>query len=943
MNDFRADVDESSLIEIDLQGGKFTWEKSRGSSGWVKERLDRAFASRSWLHLFPLSKLSIIRTPVSDHDLILLDLYSVAFTRKEFRFRFENTWLQEANFHKETTEYWLSLDPSHIISKLVSVSTSTRRKTNHIPFLENDRGSQVNDNDGMCSIVRDYFLDVFRNGQSNSSYYGTKEDSCITNAYNQMLVADLTFQEFTTAVKQMHPDKSSGPIGLNPAFFQQFWHVLGNEVFMGCRDWLRNSSFPANLNDTNVLANRLKRILPHIITENQAAFMPGRSINDNVMIAFEVIHHMKKSVRGSEGDAALKLDISKAYDRVKWMMLCVQTVSYEFCFNGVKFGPIIQRRGIRQGDPLSPYLFLFYVEGLSLSLSRAVSANSIHGVKVSNSAPVISHLLFVDDSFLFFRASNHEAVVIKSLLDEYASHSGQSINYQKSRIFFSSNVKQDKQSEISSILGVSNDLQHSMYLGLPSLVGRSKKRVFGFIKDRLWKRLQGWRAKKISRAGKTVLIKNVATAAKLGVGSSFIWQGIVTSKNEIMHGYRWVLGDGEIIKCCQDPWLIAKADFRVIQTHSYVDRNIRVADLFVPGSKDWDISIVGSTFSANDAALILSTRIPGVPGADHLAWSRTKNGVYSVKTGYQCWHGRNIGVKSVPQSDGWSRNNIHVRSRLSSKGVNLLVSCPICNSGVEDLLHIFFHCPFAMACWQVVDAAYDLPLELINKLSTGPGEEILKIAKVLWGIWFFHNKRVWDNKVVPAGLAIAWSTKGITDWKEARDKCAMQGVTRPHNTSQSSTKWSKPNLGVFKLNVDAAVKLGTRSFSIGSYRDLYARITLSRSMVTTFVEAESLAILEGLQWLDSINYDNVVIESDSLLAVQAIKSSSDNLLEVGFILDACRTIFDSRPGYSISFVKRQANRVAPLVAKLPCNLHCQNVLTSPSGLLLEALMVDISQ
>ena len=266
----------------------------------------------------------------------------------------------------------------------------------------------------MCRIVRDYFLDVFRDGQNNSSYYGTEEDRCITSAHNQMLVAELTFQEFTTAVKQMHPDKSSGPDGLNPAFFQQFWPVLGKEVFMGCRDWLRNSSFPANLNDTNVvlipkknnacrmrdlrpialcnvlykilskvLANRLKRILPHIITENQAAFVPGRSINDNVMIAFEIIHHMKKSVRGSDGDVALKLDISKAYDRVNWlylkrrmqamgfcaqwvnwMMLCIQTVSYEFCFNGVKVGPIVPTRGIRQGDPLSPYLFLFCVEGL---------------------------------------------------------------------------------------------------------------------------------------------------------------------------------------------------------------------------------------------------------------------------------------------------------------------------------------------------------------------------------------------------------------------------------------------------------------------------------------------------------------------------------------------------------------------------------------------------
>ena len=145
----------------------------------------------------------------------------------------------------------------------------------------------------------------------------------------------------------MHPDKAGGPDGLNPAFFQQFWPILGKEVYSCCKDWLNNNSFPTNLNDTNmvlipkkenacrlkdlppialcnilykilskVLANRLKLILPHIISENQAAFVPERSINDNVLIAFELIHHMKQSSRGSEGDVALKLDISKAYNKV---------------------------------------------------------------------------------------------------------------------------------------------------------------------------------------------------------------------------------------------------------------------------------------------------------------------------------------------------------------------------------------------------------------------------------------------------------------------------------------------------------------------------------------------------------------------------------------------------------------------------------------------------
>lgn len=99
--------------------------------------------------------------------------------------------------------------------------------------------------------------------------------------------------------------------------------------------------------------------------ENQVAFVPGRSINDNVLVAFELIHNMKKTNRGREGDIALKLDISKVYDRVdwgylrgrmqsmgfcaqwvRWMMMCVKTISYEFCFNGSTIGPLNPTRGI---------------------------------------------------------------------------------------------------------------------------------------------------------------------------------------------------------------------------------------------------------------------------------------------------------------------------------------------------------------------------------------------------------------------------------------------------------------------------------------------------------------------------------------------------------------------------------------------------------------------
>lgn len=251
-----------------------------------------------------------------------------------------------------------------------------------------------------------------------------------------------------------------------------------------------------------VLANRWKQILPVIISENQFAFVPGINITDNVLVAFEMIHLMEQKKRGSEGGVAPKLDICEAYDRddwkylqqklyamgydgkfIKWMMLWVTTVQYSVCFNGWSVGPIHPQRGLRQGDPIYPYLFLLCVEGLSKSLTEAVTANAISGWSICPTAPAISHLLFTDDSFLFFKASIEEAAMVKALLNEYELLSGQALNFQKSGVFFSANVRRDKQMEIEEVLGVYNDLGEGKYLGLPSLIVRSKKVVFNFLED----------------------------------------------------------------------------------------------------------------------------------------------------------------------------------------------------------------------------------------------------------------------------------------------------------------------------------------------------------------------------------------------------------------------------------------------------------------------------
>lgn len=109
---------------------------------------------------------------------------------------------------------------------------------------------------------------------------------------------------------------------------------------------------------------------------------------------------------------------------IRWVMRCVTFVSYDVCFNGMSVGPIIPKRGLRQGDPLSPYMFLFCVDGLSNLLNIAGEEGHIHGCRVCPDAPEITHLLFADDNFLFFKATREEALQVKGILNDHADRSG---------------------------------------------------------------------------------------------------------------------------------------------------------------------------------------------------------------------------------------------------------------------------------------------------------------------------------------------------------------------------------------------------------------------------------------------------------------------------------------------------------------------------------------
>lgn len=240
------------------------------------------------------------------------------------------------------------------------------------------------------------------------------------------------------------------------------------------------------------------------------------------------------------GFLAMKLDMNKAYDKVEWkflrkvmeklgfaekwisiVMKCIKSVRFSVLVNGTPHEEFRPKKSIRQGDPLSPYLFLLCAEGLSTMLNMEESLNNFKGLKINRYCPSLTHLFFADDNIIFCRAEEQDCETIKKILEDYAKASGQTMKLNKSSFMVSKNVNLPKADHLSRILGIAKADELGEYLGMPSQTGRNKSRVFKKIKDKVWKALQSWKGKLFSAGGKEILLKSIAQAIPVYTMSCF--------------------------------------------------------------------------------------------------------------------------------------------------------------------------------------------------------------------------------------------------------------------------------------------------------------------------------------------------------------------------------------------------------------------------------------
>jgi hypothetical protein len=388
----------------------------------------------------------------------------------------------------------------------------------------------------------------------------------------------------------MRSNAAPGPDGLNAAFYKASWDWIANDVYDLVASFYRSGYLPAEINYTHItlipkinapltpkdyrpislcnvaykiiaksLADRIRNHLPHIIHPSQTAFVQGRYIASNIIIAQEIIHSFNlKSWK--QKAFFLKIDLAKAFDRIEWNFIVkalkrqgfhdhfvdliykyISTTTLSVIINGESTPSFHPQRGLRQGCPLSPYLFIIAVNELSICLQQHSDTHNIQGVTLGPNCPKIHSLLFADDLIICGQATQEEANKINSILQNFCNVSGQTPNLAKSSIMFSRNADNSSRVAVKSVFPVPDLTPNTIYLGHPLIFNHNDRaKAYDYILNKFKAKLTILKANKLNHAGHLVYINSVLASIPIYYMSTILFSKAFISKiTTIIRNFWW--------------------------------------------------------------------------------------------------------------------------------------------------------------------------------------------------------------------------------------------------------------------------------------------------------------------------------------------------------------------------------------------------------------------
>ncbi|CAL5388524.1 unnamed protein product [Camellia sinensis] len=475
-------------------------------------------------------------------------------------------------------------------TRLFHLMASNRQRKNLLDSVQAD-GVVVEDPSMVKQVVVNYFKRVFAESWKSRPKLAGPLSSISSVDSKEVLEAEFTEAEIWAAIQDCDGNKAPGPDGFNLYCIQKCWSLMKGEFIQLFQELHRNGKLAKGVNSSfitlipkkknpidlseyrpislvsaiykvlaKVLSRRVRKVLPKLIGEVQSAFISGRCILDGVLIANEVVDWWRKS---KKKEIILKLDFEKAYDSVNWEFLlsmmknlgfgekwvgwiwsCISTSRISVLVNGSPTAEFSPQKGLRQGDPLSPFLFNIVAEGLNILLERAKEKGMIRGASVGHQELKISHLQFADDTIIFCEAKWEEIIMLKRILRCFEVMSGLKINFHKS-IVCGIGVEEELVKEFAKTLNCLNQSLPLSYLGLPLGANPRRRSTWQPVVEKFKKKLASWKRRFLSFAGKLTLVKSVLSSLPLYFLSIFKMPvGVAKTIDRIQSNFLW--GGSEI-------------------------------------------------------------------------------------------------------------------------------------------------------------------------------------------------------------------------------------------------------------------------------------------------------------------------------------------------------------------------------------------------------------
>lgn len=566
------------------------------SAGFVRKLTDLKLITKNWAHQKRIQDnhtLTEAERVIGEFE----DSSTGTFSSQENKDQYNNLIAKRAQILKEREESWRLrsratwLTEGDNNTKFFHKFANGRKAINTIWELKDDRGQPVSSQQNLARLANAHFrgiykapgginiLEIMRIAELFPRYVD-QEDS-------EEIQKEVTLDELEATLKWFKKDKSPGPDGWTIEFYIAFFDILGHDLLNIVEDSRRRgrissaikSTFialipktdaPSSFDDfwpislcnclykiiAKIIANRLKPILSQHITFEQFAFLHHRQIHEAIATAQELSHTLQ--IKKQKG-MILKIDLSKAFDRanwlylrlllthlgfpyefIKWTMSCITDVSYNVLLNGEATPFFTSERGLRQGCPLSPLLFLLIMEGLSRVISSARDRHHMTGIKIVDNL-FLTHLLFVDDILIFLNGNVGDSTALHGSILLFQQATGMLINNNKSTItMVGCSIHESAFATQRFPFTYLNLADGIKYLGFRLKPSGYKIADWVWLITKVEKRLQVWYHRYLSRAGRLVLIKSVIEATPVyWMTLSWIPRGILNRLQSISCRFLW--------------------------------------------------------------------------------------------------------------------------------------------------------------------------------------------------------------------------------------------------------------------------------------------------------------------------------------------------------------------------------------------------------------------